>query len=78
MDVYLHMIFRNIQSIYVPTKSGWLGCTRQTIAGPSNQRQGAQTLFWFHKVQWNLKTSSVEIPGVDLDPKLVYIWIRSK
>ena len=42
-----------------------------TIAGPSNQRQGAQTLFWFHKVQWNLKTNNVEIPGVDLDPKLV-------
>lgn len=39
-----------------------------TIAGPSNQRQGAQTLFWFHKVQWNLKTSNVEISGVDLDP----------
>ena len=69
MDVYLHMIFPNIQSIYVPTKSGWLGCTRVQSLDP--QTNGRDLIFLFHKVQWNLKTSNVEIPGVDLDPKLV-------
>lgn len=51
MDVYLHMIFPNIQSIYVSTKSGWLGCTRVQSLDP--QTNGRELRLYFGFTRFN-------------------------
>ena len=48
----------------------WMYRTVQSLDPQTNGRE-LRLYFWFHKVQWKLKTSNVEIHGVDLDPKLV-------